>query len=151
MLCHTLWNNTHILLLLLYSQLYLIGLTILGDIFVYVIFFFFFFFLSNHRVSHILSSWMVRARCVFVAGIHLSRTWVSGSLESVRWNACEHRLDLGIYSHLKEFLGNWVRTHVNSKGKIPSTGSSEEVWTRNAASRRTASRNTLLTELFQPL
>ena len=47
---------------------------------------------------------------------------MSGSLESVRWNSCVHRLDLGSYSHLKEFLGNGVRTHVNSNGKIPSTG-----------------------------
>ena len=47
-----------------------------------------------------------------------------GSFESVQWNACVHRLDLGLYSHLKEFWGgaNRVRTHVNSKGKIPSTG-----------------------------
>ena len=47
---------------------------------------------------------------------------MSGSFESVRWNACVHRLDLGLYSHPKEFWGNGVRTHVNSKGKIPSTG-----------------------------
>ena len=50
---------------------------------------------------------------------------MSGSFESVQWNACVHRLELGLISHLKEFLGNGVRTHVNSKGKIP-TGSSEE-------------------------
>ena len=31
----------------------------------------------------------------------------SGSFESVRWNACVHRLDLGLYFHLKEFLGEW--------------------------------------------
>ena len=31
-------------------------------------------------------------------------------------------LDLGLYSHLKEFWGNGVRTHANSKGKIASTG-----------------------------
>ena len=48
---------------------------------------------------------MVRAGCVFVAGIHPSRTWTSGYLESVGWNACVHRLDLGLYSHRKEFLG----------------------------------------------
>ena len=47
---------------------------------------------------------MVRAGCVFVAGIHPSRTSVSGSFESVRWNACVHRLDLGLYSHPKEFF-----------------------------------------------
>ena len=33
-----------------------------------------------------------------------------------------HRLNLGLYSHPKEFLGNGVRARVNSKGKIPSTG-----------------------------
>ena len=35
--------------------------------------------------------------------------------------ACVHRLDLGLYSHPKEFGENGVRTHVNSKGKIPCT------------------------------
>ena len=79
-----------------------------------------FFFKSYHRGSYILSSWMVHAGCVSVAGIHLSRTWMSGSFESVHWNACVHRLDLGLYSHPKEFWGNGVRTHVNSKRKIPS-------------------------------
>ena len=43
----------------------------------------------------------------FVSGIHPSRTWTSGSFESVRWNACMHRLDLGLYSHPKEFWGEW--------------------------------------------
>ena len=47
---------------------------------------------------------------------------MSLSLESVRWNACVHSRDLGLYSHPKEFWGNGVRTHVNSKGKITSTG-----------------------------
>ena len=42
--------------------------------------------------------------------------------EPVQWNACVHRLDLGLYSHRKEFLGNGVRTHVNSKGKTTYTG-----------------------------
>ena len=79
-------------------------------------------FQSNHWGSHISSLWMVHAWCVFVAGIHPSRTWTSGSFVSVQWNAYVHRLDLGLYSHLKEFWGTGVRTHVNSKGKIPSTG-----------------------------
>ena len=30
---------------------------------------------------------------------------MSGSFESVRWSACGHRLDLGLYSHPKEFFG----------------------------------------------
>ena len=63
---------------------------------------------------------------------------MSGSFESLRWNPCVHRLDIGLYSHPKEFLGNGVRIHTNSKGKIP-TGSSEEDRTRDAASGRTAS------------
>ena len=42
---------------------------------------------------------------------------MSGSFESVKWNACVHRLDLSLYSHPKEFAGNVVRTNVNSKGK----------------------------------
>ena len=40
---------------------------------------------------------------VVFASIHPSRT---GSFESVRWNACVHRLELGLYSHPKEFWGN---------------------------------------------
>ena len=50
-----------------------------------------------------------------------------------------HRLDLGLYSHPKEFLGYGVRTHVNSKRNIPSTGGSEEGGTHDAAQSRTAS------------
>ena len=32
-----------------------------------------------------------------------------------------HRLDLGLYSHPKQFLRNGVRTHVNCKENIPTT------------------------------
>ena len=64
---------------------------------------------------------------------------MSGSFESVRWNACVHRLHLGLYTHPKEFWGNGVRTHVYSKRKIPFIGGSEEGGTRDAASRRTGS------------
>ena len=97
------------------------------------------FFKSNHRGSHIPPSWLMSAGCVLVAGIHPSRTRMSRSFEPVRWNACVHRLDLGLYSHPKEFLGNGIRTNVSPKGKIPSPGGSMENRTRDAASRRTAS------------
>ena len=97
-------------------------------------------------VTFRLHGWCVLG--VFVAGIHPSRTWTSGSFESVRWNACVHRLDLGLYSHPKEFWGNGVWTHVNSKGKIPSTGKCPQrsiepatLWQRAQA---------LPTELFRP-
>ena len=62
---------------------------------------------------------MVHAGCFFVADIHSSRTWMSGSFESVRWIACVQRLDLGLSSHSKEFWGKGVRNRVNSKGKNP--------------------------------
>ena len=79
-------------------------------------------FFIQRLSNHIPSLWMVHDRCVFVAGIHPFRTWTLGSFESMLWNACLHRIDLCLYSHLKEFLGTGVRTHVSSKGKIPSTG-----------------------------
>ena len=71
---------------------------------------------------------------------------MSGSFESERWNACLHRLDLSLYSHLKEFLGNGVRIHVNSKGKIPSTGGSED----QSHNMQDSEPNTLPTEPFWP-
>ena len=43
------------------------------------------------------------AECVFVAGIHPSRACMSGSFESLRLNACVHRLDIDLYSQSKEF------------------------------------------------
>ena len=74
-----------------------LGFTIFGEIFVYVALFY-----SNHRGSHIPSSWLVHAGCVFCccffADIHLSMTWMSGSFESHQRNACVHRLDLSLYS-----------------------------------------------------
>ena len=72
---------------------------------------------------------MVHAGCVFDAGIYPSTTWMSGSFESLRWNACVHKLNLGLYSRPKEFGGHGVRNHADSKGKIPSTGASDEVRT----------------------
>ena len=48
---------------------------------------------------------MVHGGCVFVAGIHPSRTWMSRSFESMGGNACMHRLDFGLYSHPKEVWG----------------------------------------------
>ena len=55
-----------------------------------------------------------------------------------------HTLGLSLYSHPKEILGNGVRTHANSKGKIPTTRtrkkfSPEEDRTHDAASSGTVS------------
>ena len=111
-----------------------LGFTITGKIFAPVTV-----FQSNHSGSHIPSLWMVHAGCVFVAGIHPSRTRMSGSFDPVQRHASAQRLDFGLYSHSREFWGNGVRTHVNSKGKIPSTRGSEEGQTCNSASCRTVS------------
>ena len=75
----------------------------------------------------------------FVATIHPSRTWMSGS-ESVRWNACVHRPDLGLYSCPKDFGVNKARSRVNSKEKVLLSGKSfsGEDWTHDAASPRVA-------------
>ena len=90
---------------------------------------------------------MVHAGCVFIAGICPSRTCMSGSFEFIRWNACMHRLDLGLYSNLKEFLGNGVRTHVNSKRKIPSTG---KILLRGRCIKQDSKPNTLPTSYSGP-
>ena len=55
--------------------------------------------------------------CMIQVVIYPSRTWMSASFESTRWDAFLHRLDLGLSS--ERMLGNGIRTHVNSKGKSP--------------------------------
>ena len=72
--------------------------------------------------------------------------------ESVPWNACVYRLNLGLYSHPKEFCGTGVRTSVNSKGKIPSFG---KMLLRGGSNpwhciTQDSKPNTLPPELFQP-
>ena len=62
---------------------------------------------------------MLHAWCVFVAGIHPSRTWMSGSFESVQWNAHVHRLDLGLHFHPKEYFREWNQNPFYLQGKNP--------------------------------
>ena len=89
---------------------------------------------------------------VFVTSIHQSKTRISGSFEPMPRNACVHRLDLGLYSHPKEFWGERVRTHANSKGKSPlpvkfSPEEIESMMLHQAGQRTQHTTN----ELFQPL
>ena len=44
---------------------------------------------------------------------------MSGSFESVGWNARVHRLDLSLYSHLKEFYGMESESMLTPRGKNP--------------------------------
>ena len=117
-----------LLFLLLHCPAISLGFTIVGEIFAYL-------------TSYILFSSTMYAGCVIAIGICPSRTWMSGSFESVWWNTCVHRLDLGLYSNLKELGGNGVRSHVNSKGKSPPPEkfSLEEDWINDTASSRTVS------------
>ena len=60
-------------------------------------------------------------------------------LESVRWSACVHRLDLGWHSHPKDFGGNGIRTHVTPRDKSPLP---EEVFPGEDETHDTASSRT---------
>ena len=53
---------------------------------------------------------------------------MSRSFESVRWNACVPRLDLGLYFHPKEFWGMESESVLTPRGKftLPEKFSSEE-------------------------
>ena len=44
---------------------------------------------------------------------------MSGSFESVRWNECVHRLDLSLFSHLKEFGGMESEAMLTPREKSP--------------------------------
>ena len=92
---------------------------------------------------------MVRAGCVFVADIHPSRAWTSGSFKSVQWNACVHRLDLGLYSHPKEFFGGMeFEPMLTPREKSPLP---ENVPRGGLNPRRCGQRaQALPTELFRP-
>ena len=85
--------------------------TIFGEIFAYVTIF----SPTIEVVTFCLRGWCMLG--VFLLSFHPSRTWMSGSFQSVRWSACVHRLDMCLYSHLKEFLGNGARNRVNLKKK----------------------------------
>ena len=87
-------------------------------------------------VTFHLRGWRVLGMVLLPAFIRLGHE--CQDLSNQRCTAWVHRLDLRLHSHLKEFKGSEVRTHVNSKGTIPSTGGSEKGWKCEAASRRTA-------------
>ena len=65
---------------------------------------------------------------------------MSGSLESVRWNACVHILDLDLYSHPKELSGNGAEPVLTPREKSPLLEKcSKEDGAHDAASSRAAS------------
>ena len=95
------------------------------------------FFLSNHRGSHIPSSWTECAGCVFVASyqqdMNIRIFWVS-----VMQCRCAQIGPQFILSS-ERVVGNGVRAHDNSKGKFPLLQSSEQGQTHDAASCRIVS------------
>ena len=102
------WQDGHLrtnfILLLLRFQLDLWGSPIFGEIFAYETFFFFLTIPTIEVVKFRLRVWCMGV--FFVASIQPSRTQMSGSFESMRWNACVHRLHLSLCSHPKEFWEN---------------------------------------------
>ena len=85
------------------------GFAIIGEIFCVCdsLFVCFLFFCINSTIKVVtfrLCRWhmVVDTGCTFVAIIQPSGTLMSECFESVRWNACVHRLDLSLYSHPKE-------------------------------------------------
>ena len=110
-------------------------------------------FLSNHwgTGSHIPSSWMVHAECVCVAGIHPCKIWTSSSFESMGWNAYVHRLDLGLYSHRREFWGLESEPMLTPREKSPlwETFCAEEDQTHDSASSRARMHHKVVRHYFQ--
>ena len=105
----------------------------------------------HHRVpSHILSLWMVHAECVFVAGIHPSWTWMSGSFDSSPYDGMHHCICALTWLWFillservfREWSQNTYILTLKSREKIPSTGISDEGWTCSTALRRTEAHHT---------
>ena len=74
------------------------------------------------QISVLLYEWTREKHntgCVFVTHIHPSRRWMSGSFESVWWNAFEHRLNPGLYSHPKVLGGMESELMLTPKEKAP--------------------------------
>ena len=72
---------------------------------------------------------------------------MSESLESVRWNACVHRLDLGLYPYPKDLGGGGgggmesePMLTQSEKSRLPEEFPPEEDRAHDAASSRTASQ-----------
>ena len=82
---------------------------------------------------------MVHAGCIFVAGIHLSRTWMLGSFGFMRWNSCVHRLDFG-FALIRKSLGGMESVRMlTPREKFPLPEDQRMVKPLNAASHTTAS------------
>ena len=95
-----------------------------------------FFIPTIEVVTFWLSLRMVHARCVFVAGIHPSRTYMSRSfwVHVMECMCAQTRPQFILWS--ERVFGEWS---LREKSPLPEKFSSEEDQTRDAASSRTAS------------
>ena len=110
--------QTILLLVLLRSPARSLGFTILGEIFAYVTVFF---ILTIEVVTFRLREWCMLGVFLLLALTRLGHER-QDLLSTCGGSHCVNKLDPGLYSHPKEFVGKRVRAHFNSKGKIPSTG-----------------------------
>ena len=108
-------GNLTELMTVLRSPAISVGFTILGEIFAYVTVF-------NPTIEVV--TFRLHGWCMLDVFLLPAFTRLGHECQDL-WSGCNgmhmHRLDQGLYSHPKVFWGNGVRTHVNSKGKIPST------------------------------
>ena len=72
-----------------------------------------------------------------------------GSYESLQWNACVHRLDLGLNSHPKEFKGMKSEAMLSQRQKSLYQRLRERSNPQGCIMQDYVP-NTLLTELFRP-
>ena len=75
---------------------------------------------------------------------------MSGFLESVQWNACVHRLDLGLYSHPRDFTGEWSQNPVLTPRGKPLYWKLRGGLNQRGCIMQDSEPNTLQTELFHP-
>ena len=101
-------------------------------------------------IQDILQSPHRAANCLQHVSSNDEGARISGSFESVRWNACVHKLDLSLYSHPKEFLENTARNHVSSKGKTLFYQKLRGGLHPRRCITQDIEPNTLPTELFRP-
>ena len=90
---------------------------------------------DHHLVQPLRSLWMVHAGCVFVAGIHPSRTWIF-EVRAMEYMCAQTRPRFILSSRGME---SEPMLTPREESPLPETISSEEDRTHNAASSRTTS------------
>ena len=100
-------------------------------------------------VTFCLHGWCMLGVFLF-AGIHPLGQECQDLLSLLQWNACMHRLDLGLYSHPKEFFWEWSQNLCKLQGKYPLYWRLRGGLNLHRCITQDSEPCTLLTELFRP-